>query len=87
MSEYAQNATGMDRVVIREKEIKLPQIPELPKTAAFEIKDYIDAGDAGKQNTLNFLNRHFCSLTQRKNTCCPATLLPRALSLHYTLTR
>jgi|SouAtlMetagenome_1021521.scaffolds.fasta_scaffold38126_2 hypothetical protein len=65
ISTYAQRVTGMDGVEIREKEIKLPQIPELPKPAAFEIKDYIDAGDAGVQNTMVLMNRHFTSITQR----------------------
>lgn len=65
ISTYAQRVTGMDGIEIREKEIKLPQIPELPKPAAFEIKDYVDAGDAGKQNTLALMNRYFTTITQR----------------------
>ena len=70
ISTYAQRVTGIDGIEIREKEIKLPQIPELPKPAAFEIKDYVDAGDAGKQNTLALMNRYFTTITQR--ALCPS---------------
>ena len=75
----------MDGIEIREKEIKLPQIPELPKPAAFEIKDYVDAGDAGKQNTLALMNRYFTTITQR--ALCPSVVSEQShtlASLHIT---
>ena len=64
MTNYARQATGMEKFTIRMKKIELPELPSM-KTAKFEIRSYMDLGEAGADTIFASMDRHFTSLTGR----------------------
>eukprot|EP00966_Prymnesium_polylepis_P152977 3534030-Prymnesium_polylepis.1 len=67
MTDYAQRATGMTSMVIREEVMKLPDL-SVPKTRKVNINAWVDVGDAGAKAVFAYLDRHWTSIQGRSKS-------------------